>query len=501
MSTQDVSSDVKLTIVEHLEELRDRLIVIAVALLVGTAFSLFFTDSLLEVLIQPMKDVGIKPLAIHPVEPFVVYFKVALIAGVAIAMPVILYEVVRYLLPALTPKEKQYLYLLLPFGTIFFTGGLVFASFIMLPTAVHFLAGFLRNLVDRGWTMDNYVSFVTTIMFWMGIIFELPLVPVERPGWPPGNRPEFARVEGDAVPVIRSFADLLEAARRSRPLPIAVAGADDLSVLQSAAACVSLGLAEPILVGPKARIRGLAADASVDLRGCRIVHGEGGAMVASTMDLVRSGQARVAVKGQVSTTAFLHAALERSSGLRTERLVSHVGIFEVPGFPQLLCITDGGVVLYPDARQKVEIIRNSIAVARALGIEQPRVALLAGSDEVTLERPVTRDIAGLVALAGDWEALGAWVDGPLALDTAVDPAIAAAVGRRGEVAGRAQVLVGPTLEATNTMCKAITYFAGGHMAGLVVGTRAPLALGSRSDPPETRLACIAAGVLYAGCSA
>ncbi|MDI7275186.1 MAG: phosphate acyltransferase, partial [Anaerolineae bacterium] len=114
-----------------------------------------------------------------------------------------------------------------------------------------------------------------------------------------------------------------------------------------------------------------------------------------------------------------------------------------------------------------------------------------------LERPATREIAGLVAMRELWESLGAAVDGPFTLDAAVDPEAAAAAGKGGEVAGRADVLVGPTLEATNTMCKGITYFAGGQMAGLVVGTRAPLALGSRSDPAETRLACIAIGVLFA----
>ena len=174
MTTQEMSADAKLTIVEHLEELRDRLIVIAVALVVGTAFSLIFTDALLKVLIKPMGSHV--PIAIHPVEPFIVYFKVALIAGVAIAMPVILYEVARYLLPALTPQEKKYLYLLLPGGTISFAGGLAFAAFIMLPAAIRFLGGFESQIIKQQWTIENYITFVTTIMFWLGIIFELPLV-------------------------------------------------------------------------------------------------------------------------------------------------------------------------------------------------------------------------------------------------------------------------------------------------------------------------------------
>ncbi len=300
------------------------------------------------------------------------------------------------------------------------------------------------------------------------------------------------------MPNLHSFADLLDAACRPPLVTIAVAGADDAEVLRAAGECLRRGLARPILVGPELGIRRLAEEAGLDLAGCEVVHSEGpGAVTQATMALVRCGRAQVAVKGRVSTTAFLHAALDRATGLRGERLVTHVGVFQIPGISRLLCIGDAGVVLYPDLHQKIEIIRNAVAVARTLGISHPRVALIAGTDEVVAERPVTVEIAGLVAMRGVWEELGAWVDGPFALDTAVDPARAAAVGRRGEVAGRADVLVGPTAEATNTMCKGITYFAGGQMAGIVVGARAPLALGSRSDSAETRLVCIAIGVFFA----
>ncbi len=300
------------------------------------------------------------------------------------------------------------------------------------------------------------------------------------------------------MPALRSFADLLAAARRPPTLSIAIAGGEEIEVLEAAAACCSLGLARPILVGDERRIADLARAGKVDLSGCQIVHRTGAEEVArATMYLVRSGQAQVAVKGFVSSTVCLHAALDRELGLRTDRLVSHVGVFQIPHFARLLCISDGGVVLYPDVNQKVEIIRNAIDVATKLGIERPKVALLAGANAASLDRPVTREIAGLVAMRELWDSLGAVVDGPFTLDVAVDPEAAAAAGKGGEVAGRAEVLVGPTLEATNTMCKGITYFAGGQMAGLVVGTRAPLALGSRSDPAETRLACVAIGVLFA----
>ena len=299
------------------------------------------------------------------------------------------------------------------------------------------------------------------------------------------------------MPTLRSFSELLQAAACPPLATVAIAGADEVEVLEAAAECSRLALARPILVGPEARIRRLASDHRVDLAGCQVLDCEGAAAAQTTIDLIRSGQAQVAVKGLVSTPTLLQAALDRQTGLRTGRLVSHVGVFEIPGFPRLLCISDGGVVLFPTLEQKIEIIRNAIGVARTLGIERPRVALLAGTHQVAADRPVTCEVASLAAMDTLWEAEGAWVDGPFTLDAAVDPAAAAAAGRGGEVAGKADVLVGPTLESTNTMCKGITYFAGGQMAGLVVGTAAPLSLGSRSDPAKTRLACIAIGVLMA----
>jgi phosphate butyryltransferase len=215
------------------------------------------------------------------------------------------------------------------------------------------------------------------------------------------------------------------------------------------------------------------------------------------MQIVAEGGALVAIKGQMPTPAFLHAALKREAGLRTGRLVSHVGIFEVPGFDRLLFITDGGVVLYPNLEQKLEIVSNGIAVAKGLGVQQPKVALLAAADQVHPEMPVTLEIEEIVALHERWLSEGAVVGGPLLLDTAVSPEIARQRGRGGAVAGHAQVLVAPDVESGNIMAKGITYFAGGRMAGLVVGAKAPLVVGSRADPPETRLVCIAAGALVA----
>lgn len=299
------------------------------------------------------------------------------------------------------------------------------------------------------------------------------------------------------MPAMKSFSELIQMASRPPMVRIAIAGADEVEVLEASAECCRLGLAEPILIGPEGRIRDLAAEAGIDLGGCQI---EGcdtpPAIALATMEAVKCGRAQVAVKGLVPTSTFLHAALDRTLGLRTDQLVSHVGLFQIPGFSRLLCISDGGVVVSPTLEQKIEIIRNAVAVAKTF-VPRPRVALLAGSNEVTPDRVVTQEIASLVAMRSLWAAIDAYVDGPFTPDVAVDPAAAVVAGKTGEVAGQADVLVGPDVESVNTMCKGIIYFAGGQMAGLVTGARAPLALGSRSDPAEARLACIAIGVLFA----
>jgi phosphate butyryltransferase len=174
-----------------------------------------------------------------------------------------------------------------------------------------------------------------------------------------------------------------------------------------------------------------------------------------------------------------------------------VGVFEIPGFDRLLFITDGGVVLFPTQEQKVQIVSNAILVAKGLGVQEPRVALLAAVDEASDSFPVTREIEAVVAMQDRWREEAAWVDGPMTLDTAVSGEHAELNGRSGPVAGRAEVLVAPDIESGNIMAKGITYFAHGRMAGLVVGAKVPLVVGSRADPPETRLVCIAAGALLA----
>ena len=300
------------------------------------------------------------------------------------------------------------------------------------------------------------------------------------------------------VPPISSYEQMLDAAAAVGPVPVAIAAAHEYEVLAAAVEAQERGIVHAILVGDKPAIQHIANEHGLHLDGMDTVQeADDKAAAEKAMQIVSQGVAKVAIKGQVQTSVFLHAALTRQAGLRTDRLVSHVGVFQIPSFNRLLFITDGGVVLFPTLEQKIEIVSNGIAVARAMGIEQPKVALLAAADEALLRVPVTMEIAQIVAMQERWLAEGALVDGPFRLDTAVSEEIARQRGRAGPVAGQAEVLVGPDVESVNIMCKGITYFAGGQMAGLVVGAKAPLVVGSRADPPETRLVCIAAGALLA----
>ena len=296
----------------------------------------------------------------------------------------------------------------------------------------------------------------------------------------------------------RDYDQMLEAAAAVGPVPVAIAAAHEWQVVVAAHEAQKRGIIQATLIGDVRGIHQIAREHGLTLDAVHVVdEPDSAASAQETMRLVAQGRAQVAVKGQMQTSVFLHAALRREAGLRTWRLITHVGIFQVPGFDRLLLITDGGVVLYPTREQKMEIVSNGIAVARGLGIHGPKVALLAAVDGVSPELPVTIEIAQIVAMQERWTAEGALVDGPLLLDTAVCARVAELRNRGGPVAGHADVLVAPDVESGNIMAKGITYFGGGRMAGLVVGAKAPLVVGSRADPPETRLVCIAAGALLA----
>ncbi|MGC8787818.1 MAG: bifunctional enoyl-CoA hydratase/phosphate acetyltransferase, partial [Anaerolineae bacterium] len=214
-------------------------------------------------------------------------------------------------------------------------------------------------------------------------------------------------------------------------------------------------------------------------------------------ELLRMGHADLAMKGKVETADFLRAALDREMGLRVGRLFTHVAVFELPGFDRLLFVTDSGVVVAPTMEQKVEIVQNAIMVAQRLGVTEPKVAILAATEMVNPKIPTTMDAANLAKMADRGQIQGGLVDGPLALDNAISPESVAIKGIKSPVAGYADILVAPDVEAGNMLAKAMTYFAKGKMAGVVVGGKSPLIVASRSDPHETKLVSIGLGVILA----
>jgi len=298
--------------------------------------------------------------------------------------------------------------------------------------------------------------------------------------------------------VIRSFDELKAAARAKGPRRVAIAAAHEREVLLAAQDAQEQGLAICTLVGNGQAITRIAGEAGIDLAGMTIVDEPDPLNAArKVMFLVCKGQADVAMKGRVETGDFLRAALDREAGMRTGRLLTHVGVFEIPGFDRLIFISDAGVVVAPDMEQKVAIIENAVFVARALGIERPRVAVLAATEMVNPKIPNTMEAASLAKMAERGQINGGVIDGPLALDNAISPEAAAIKGISGEVAGHADILILPDIEAGNVLAKAITYFAKGSMAGVVYGARSPLIVASRADPHDFKLVSMALGILLA----
>jgi phosphate butyryltransferase len=291
----------------------------------------------------------------------------------------------------------------------------------------------------------------------------------------------------------------MEAARQVGPKMVAVALPHEPEILLCAQDAQSQGLANCTLVGDRECIRKIAAENGVDITKMMIMHEPDPKSAArKVMELLRMGHADLAMKGKLETADFLRAALDKETGVRAGRLFSHVAVFEVPGYERLLFVTDSGVVVAPTLEQKIEIVQNAIMVAQAFGIEQPKVAILAATETVNPKIPTTMDAANLSKMADRGQIQGAIVDGPLALDNAISSESAAIKGIKSPVAGCADILVAPDVEAGNMLAKAITYFANGKMAGVVVGGKSPLIVASRSDPHETKLMSMALGVLLAG---
>jgi phosphotransacetylase len=291
---------------------------------------------------------------------------------------------------------------------------------------------------------------------------------------------------------------LIAAAREIPAVATAVAHPCDETSLKGAAEAAAAGMIRPIFVGPEGRIRETAEKAKVDLKGFEIVdvpHSH--AAAAKAVELVRSGGAELLMKGSLHTDELLAEVTKRETGLRTERRISHVFIMDVPTYPKTLFITDAAVNIFPDLEAKRDIVQNAVDLHNGLGLGAPKVAILSAVETVTPKIPSTIDAAALCKMADRGQITGAELDGPLAFDNAISPDAARIKGIRSAVAGQAQILIVPDLEAGNMLAKNLTFLSNADAAGIVLGARVPIILTSRADEVRTRMASCAVAALYA----
>ena len=291
---------------------------------------------------------------------------------------------------------------------------------------------------------------------------------------------------------------LLARCRALEPIPTAVAHPCDASSLTGALDAATQGLIAPILVGPEAKIREVAAANRIDLGLMRIVdapHSHGSA--AQAVEQVRTGQAELLMKGSLHTDELLGAVVSREHGLRTGRRMSHVFIMDVPTYHKVLVVTDAAINIAPSLEDKADILQNAIDLAISLGVALPKVAILAAVETVNSKMPATLDAAALCKMADRGQIKGAIVDGPLAFDNAISAAAATTKGITSAVAGDPDILLVPDLEAGNILAKQLSFLANADSAGLALGARVPIILTSRADSVRSRIASAAVGMLAA----
>lgn len=294
----------------------------------------------------------------------------------------------------------------------------------------------------------------------------------------------------------KNFDDLLSKLKVAEKKRLAVAVAQDEPVLEAVKAAKDRGIAEAILVGDKAKIEEVAIKIDMDLTDFEIIHEEDIKKAAlKAIQLVSSGEADMVMKGLVDTATFLRSVLNKEVGLRTGKLMSHVSVFEIEGIDRLILLTDAAFNTYPDLKEKVQIINNSVMVAKACGIQNPKVAPVCAVEVVNPDMPATVDAALLSKMSDRVQIKGCIVDGPLALDNALSEEAAHHKGVTGSVAGKADILLLPNIDVANVMYKSLTYTASTKNGGILVGTSAPVILTSRADSFETKVNSIALAAL------
>lgn len=317
------------------------------------------------------------------------------------------------------------------------------------------------------------------------------LVPTERMVVEAHELPEILLNEFD------DFSRLIAAAKKLPPLPTVVVCPDDRHALGGALLAAREGLIAPILIGDAARVRAAAAELDADLSSFEMIdvadHHEASARAVA---MVAAGKAAAVMKGNVHTDILLAEVVRKDGGLRTHRRISHVFAVDAPKIDHLLFISDAAINIAPDLATKVDIVQNAIDLARACGVVEPRVGILSAVETVNPSIPSTLDAAALAKMAERGQIKGGIVDGPLAMDNAVDVAAAKTKGIVSLVAGHADVLIVPNLEAGNMLAKELTFVAKAEAAGLVMGARAPVMLTSRADNDRARFGSCALAQLF-----
>jgi len=299
-------------------------------------------------------------------------------------------------------------------------------------------------------------------------------------------------------PPSSKYEHLIARAKRATPAKTIVAHPCDETSLRGVIEAAEAGIIVPTLVGPEAIIKATARQFNLDIGKFILVdapHSE--AAAATSVELIRESKGELLMKGSLHTDELMHQVAASKTGLRTARRISHVFIMDVPTYPETLFITDAAINIFPDLDAKRDIIQNVVDLCNQVGIGTPRVAILSAVETVTPKIPSTIEAAALCKMADRGQISGCVIDGPLAFDNAIDLEAARIKGIKSEVAGRAQILVVPDLEAGNMLAKNLTFLAKADAAGIVLGARVPIILTSRADSVRSRMASCAAAVLYA----
>lgn len=296
--------------------------------------------------------------------------------------------------------------------------------------------------------------------------------------------------------MLKTFKEVLEKAKVYGPKKMSVASAQAEDVLRAVEAARLEGLTESTLVGDKKEIIQIAEKMGIDLANYEIIDKPDKTETAKfAVELVRNKKASILMKGMMGTARILKTILDEDVGLRTNRMLSHAYVLEVKGHDRIITITDGAMNISPDLNQKAQIIQNAIYFCHSLGIEEPKVAVLAALELVNPDMPATIDAACLAKMSERGQIVGGIVDGPLAFDNAISKEAALYKGIESPVSGEVDILLAPDIEAANIFAKGLVYLAKAQPAGVLLGAKAPVVLVSRSDSAESKLYSIALGVL------